>query len=149
MKVSKKNQLTTKQKMISLTLVAIIGFSVSAFAGYNIGYDHGTKKNINTFEECAAAGYPVQESYPERCSLPGGRSFTKDISQSGSTTFEGRVVCLPHHDMDSPHTLECAIGLQTAGSDKRVRIEGTLKEEASTTYQSIGTITVTKFEFIQ
>lgn len=136
MKVSKKNQLTTKQRMIGLIIVAIVGFGLSAFTGYNIGYDQGTKKNIN---------------------------------QSGSTTFEGRVVCLPHHDMDSPHTLECAIGLQTddgkyyglksdqsdspissaAGSDKRVRIEGTLKEEASTTYQSIGTITVTSFEFIQ
>lgn len=37
-------------------------------------------QSINSFEECAAAGYPIMESYPERCSTPDGRAFTRDTS---------------------------------------------------------------------
>lgn len=33
---------------------------------------------INSFKECAESGYPIQESYPERCSVPGGRTFTNN-----------------------------------------------------------------------
>lgn len=35
--------------------------------------------NINTFEECRDAGFPIAESYPEQCFLPNGRSFTRDL----------------------------------------------------------------------
>ena len=35
---------------------------------------------IDNFEECAAAGYPIAESYPEQCFTPDGRSFTRVIS---------------------------------------------------------------------
>jgi hypothetical protein len=31
---------------------------------------------IKDFESCAKK-YPVMESYPERCAIPGGPSFTK------------------------------------------------------------------------
>lgn len=34
---------------------------------------------FTNFEECAAAGYPIQESYPPRCSTPDGKTFTEDI----------------------------------------------------------------------
>lgn len=37
-------------------------------------------EEINSFEDCAAAGYPIMESYPERCATPEGKSFTRDIS---------------------------------------------------------------------
>lgn len=32
---------------------------------------------IDSFEDCAAAGHPIMESYPERCAVPGGETFTK------------------------------------------------------------------------
>ena len=35
--------------------------------------------NINGFEECASAGYPVLESYPRQCKTPDNRNFTEDI----------------------------------------------------------------------
>ncbi|MBI5155952.1 PQQ-dependent sugar dehydrogenase [Candidatus Peregrinibacteria bacterium] len=35
---------------------------------------------IHSFEECAAAGYPVMESYPEQCRTPDGRNFVREIS---------------------------------------------------------------------
>lgn len=36
-------------------------------------------KKITDFQECAAAGYPVMESYPRQCRTPKGDSFTEDI----------------------------------------------------------------------
>jgi len=36
-------------------------------------------KVIGNFEECVAAGYPVMESYPRQCRVPGGPSFTEII----------------------------------------------------------------------
>jgi len=35
--------------------------------------------NINNFEECVSAGYPVLESYPRQCKTPEGKTFTEDI----------------------------------------------------------------------
>jgi hypothetical protein len=32
---------------------------------------------IDSFEACADAGHPIMESYPERCAVPGGQTFTK------------------------------------------------------------------------
>jgi hypothetical protein len=34
---------------------------------------------ITSFEECAAAGYPIMESYPEQCNTPDGRNFVKSV----------------------------------------------------------------------
>jgi len=34
--------------------------------------------SITNFEECAAAGYPVMESYPEQCRTPDGRLFVNE-----------------------------------------------------------------------
>jgi len=36
-------------------------------------------RSVSTFEECKAAGYSIQESYPERCTTPDGKTFTRDI----------------------------------------------------------------------
>lgn len=47
--------------------------------------------SIGSFEECALAGYPIMESYPERCATPDGRTFTNEkqrpvsYENSGST----------------------------------------------------------------
>jgi hypothetical protein len=34
---------------------------------------------IQSFEECVAAGYPVMESYPRQCRVPGGPTFVEQI----------------------------------------------------------------------
>lgn len=34
---------------------------------------------INSFEDCAAAGYPIMESFPEQCRTPDGRLFVRVI----------------------------------------------------------------------
>lgn len=40
---------------------------------------------ISSFEECAAAGNPVMESYPRRC-IANGKSFTENVELSSSPT---------------------------------------------------------------
>lgn len=70
--------------------------------------------DISTFEECVAAGYPVIESYPEKCLVPGGNTYTRvttDIVPS-DITLSGTYTCLPKVDTGAPVTLECAFGLQ-------------------------------------
>ncbi|MGH7157864.1 MAG: hypothetical protein ACREGD_02175 [Candidatus Saccharimonadales bacterium] len=34
--------------------------------------------NITSFDDCKAAGYPVQESFPEVCVAPDGQRFTNN-----------------------------------------------------------------------
>lgn len=47
-------------------------------------------QNITSFDECVAAGYPVNESYPELCVLPG-----KKFSNPHQKKSEESVVYLP------------------------------------------------------
>lgn len=35
---------------------------------------------ITNFEQCAAAGFPIMESYPEQCKTPDGRTFVRQIT---------------------------------------------------------------------
>jgi len=42
---------------------------------------------ITNFDECAAAGYPIQETFPEQCSTPDGRTFVNE-DQSGSSNSQ-------------------------------------------------------------
>jgi len=44
------------------------------------GQCEGVFKEINSFEECAKH-YPVMESYPPQCAVPGGPTFTEDSCQ--------------------------------------------------------------------
>ncbi|PIP55521.1 MAG: hypothetical protein CO183_00815 [Candidatus Zambryskibacteria bacterium CG_4_9_14_3_um_filter_42_9] len=53
--------------------------------GFYLAYDWRQESQlslITNFEECAAAGYPVMESYPEQCRTPDGRLFVRDIENS-------------------------------------------------------------------
>lgn len=71
--------------------------------------------DISTFEECASAGYPIMESYPERCKVPGGETFTRVTTDTVPTpiTLTGTYTCLPKKSTGGPVTLECAFGLKT------------------------------------
>lgn len=57
------------QRLILGLVTALIVF------GGSLAYKYYTRSEINDFASCAAK-YPVQESYPEQCTVPGGRSFT-------------------------------------------------------------------------
>jgi hypothetical protein len=64
------------KKIIFIVLIAIILLSAVFFT---IWRNNKKIAAITNFEECAAAGYPILESYPEQCRTPDGRSFTRDI----------------------------------------------------------------------
>lgn len=64
--------------------MALIGVIVTGFVAWRISVAQRTNPGENTqktipatsFEECKSAGNPIQESYPERCVTPDGKSFT-------------------------------------------------------------------------
>ena len=58
--------------LVVLTIVAGLLISLSNIAKQQ------RVLSINTFEECALAGYPIAESYPEQCRTPDGRMFVND-----------------------------------------------------------------------
>lgn len=68
---------------------------------------------VTNYQECVAAGYPIQESYPERCMTPDGKSFVNSfsITPNQEVRVKGEIVCLPKKG-DGPQTLECAFGLK-------------------------------------
>jgi hypothetical protein len=75
--------------MIKLIAVTVLGALVGLGLGYYLGYGHSIaepeEKTINSFKECADAGYPIAESYPEQCRTPDGKMFTRDVTPEPDT----------------------------------------------------------------
>lgn len=46
---------------------------------------------ISNFEECAAAGNPVMESYPRQCRTEDGRLFVEEIPDGAAGTFPSQL----------------------------------------------------------
>lgn len=71
--------------MIALALVAVL--AVAGFYVYQNKQNGKTTSSenkqqnsqISNYEECAAAGYTITESYPRQCKTPDGKTFTEDI----------------------------------------------------------------------
>lgn len=61
-----------------IAIVLIIGVIVMIYI-YFIMPQNATAPTINSFEECVKAGNSVLQSYPPRCLVKGGQSFTQDI----------------------------------------------------------------------
>lgn len=154
-----------KQRNVFLIIVGILVIILGGLTGYIIATQQ-KQAAIKNYDDCVAAGHPIQESHPPRCSVPGGKTFTQETDTE--TSFTGTVVCLPHRNNAGPHTLECVTGLKTdegkyyalhtgtpeqelaatAGSDKKVRVNGSLAHDHSTVYQTEGTIHVSDFSFL-
>ena len=54
---------------------------------------------VNSFSDCAAAGYPIAESYPRQCKTPDGRTLTEDIGNAVE------VAELIYADSQKPNTV--------------------------------------------
>jgi hypothetical protein len=63
-------------------LFVVIFFVGLSFAVLGFGSFFNKQKiaTVSNFEECAAAGYQIMESYPARCMTPDKRSFTQELS---------------------------------------------------------------------
>jgi hypothetical protein len=44
--------------------------------------------NVNSFDECVAAGNPIMESYPRKCSTRDGKLFVEELGNSGEIINE-------------------------------------------------------------
>lgn len=62
----------------------IVAVALIAVAGLVIAMQSG-KANVNDFESCADAGYPVMESYPAQCRGPDGTLYIQDIPAGNNT----------------------------------------------------------------
>lgn len=138
------------------------------FGGYlnqDDGPDDTPDPSIASFQECVAAGYSIDDSYPERCSTPDGKRFVANLPASElanvttPVSTSGTLTCLPHWDTSGPQTLECAIGLEgddgnyytlanlqaaASGPDTgdRVTLRGRLIPGSHKRYQSVGQIEI-------
>jgi len=69
--------------LIILLVTAVLTWGVSFLENYRpstvLSGRPLSSVSITDFESCAAAGYPVMESYPEQCRTPDGQTFTRDI----------------------------------------------------------------------
>jgi hypothetical protein len=67
----------------SILILLIIAVHTSTLAACGSVFQKA-EKDINSFEECAAAGFPIMESYPEQCRTPDGRVFVREVQDDGS-----------------------------------------------------------------
>lgn len=65
------------KKIIVLIIVIILGLLAVFFIITN--KEKLVPGEVNNFEECVSAGYPVMESYPRQCRTPSGELFTEEI----------------------------------------------------------------------
>lgn len=65
--------------MMKRSLLMIILMLVALVVGIRIAIRKQSPPEVRNFSECAAAGYPIAESYPEQCRTPDGRVFFREI----------------------------------------------------------------------
>lgn len=70
MKAKEKNKLAAGKLVIAL--LAVVGVIIVIW----FAWIRPEEEPIDSFEECRAAGYPIMESYPPMCAVPGGKTYT-------------------------------------------------------------------------
>ena len=109
-KAMKKNKAFTISVIGLSIILLVIGFFLwKSQSNSNI-------KVFNSFEDCAKAGYPIMESFPEQCRVPGGKTFTKQVSEQSNwqeETIEEIGLTLKHpkiqEDIERYHRLKTQV----------------------------------------
>lgn len=87
----------TKEKT-NWAFIAIVAF-FAVIAGIVILFSTNLEKEsvnpeeINSFEECVSAGYPVMESYPRQCKTSEGKTFIEDIQLDQVPIAQALYLC--------------------------------------------------------
>jgi hypothetical protein len=105
----------TSKKQTTIALIIIFVVTTIGVLGYYI-VKAQKKTPASSFEECAAQGNPILDSFPEQCRTPEGKTFTKRIAGE-NITVTGEYTCLPHANTDGPQTLECALGIKSENGE--------------------------------
>jgi hypothetical protein len=94
-------------------------------------------KAINSFEDCAKAGYPIMEIFPEQCRVPGGKTFTKQVSEQSNWQEE----TIEEIGLTFKHPKDLVYRKEIADDDGRIRTAGfflTKGSENNPEYQMYG-----------
>ncbi|HEY4509806.1 MAG TPA: Gmad2 immunoglobulin-like domain-containing protein [Candidatus Paceibacterota bacterium] len=92
--------------LIGGILIVVVGLGVVYFF---LQQEKGDIDDVSVanFEECRTAGYPIMESYPQRCRTPDGKTFAEDIGNELEKADLIRVVSpRPTQTISSPLVLE-------------------------------------------
>ncbi len=74
-----------KQGVIITVILILILIAIGGVLIFDIGRNGGDTE-VKSFDDCVAAGYPVMESFPRQCAVPGGQSFTEIATSTAATT---------------------------------------------------------------
>lgn len=169
-----------KKTLITIAIILVVlvaGFFILNAYIYNEKQaDEPQENEISSYEECVAAGYPILETFPQKCMTPEGDTFTKSLSEEElrnmivPVTVQGTFSCLPVKDPESPHNDICAFGLETEDGDfyglrsvdessdinvlgtisvgTEIEVRGAFTPGISLLYQGLGTIMVESVEVV-
>jgi len=87
--------------VVMLTIIAILTAALGLISWQN--YQLAREVKINSFADCAAAGYPIMESYPERCMSRYGRSFTNEEQSNQSASNDQISMIVPNIESWKTH----------------------------------------------
>lgn len=92
---------------------------------------------ITSFEECAEAGYPIMESYPEQCRTPSGETFTRQLSAESNLQTQ----TVEEIGLTFKYPKDLVYRKEIADNDGQIRTAGfflTKGSEAAPEYQMYG-----------
>jgi hypothetical protein len=69
-----------KKHKVLLITAGLAAILIISFA-FMKSQENAKMQSIDSFEECAAAGYPIMDSYPQQCMTPDKRTFTNPAQQ--------------------------------------------------------------------
>ncbi len=121
-----------KRGLTTLEIVLMVAAVILAVATGWFWYQY-TQTNIqklSSFEECAAAGYPVMETHPRQCRTPNGTLFTEKTEK---TPQESREQSSP----DGEETPTDEHTEYTSAQDEVVRMKKPLANDVVTSPLSI------------
>ncbi len=92
-------------KKLLLAIIAVLAIAIIGVYWWTIN-QKPAPPTITNFEECAAAGYPIAESYPRQCHA-GVKTFAEDIGNELEKTDLIRISTpSPNDTIKSPVTVE-------------------------------------------
>ena len=115
--------------LLAVALVVALAGIIS-LAGWYVWQkrDDNKAKNIDSFQACADAGYPVQESYPEVCATPDGKSFTNTkIVEPGNSDTQALATVTDKKiegDIPNPMTVAYLVEHRSALNGKTITVTG-------------------------
>lgn len=95
----KKNDSIQKKFLLGIVFIIFVVSGIFAYLKYT---EYQRNSKINSFEDCAKAGFPVMDSYPPQCRA-NDKHFTQDIGNELNYSDEFLISTpRPNQKIDSP-----------------------------------------------